>query len=167
VGPDTAGSIGGFTPFFYELVGNPSVMGKLDHFAFHDYDSGNVSQADALIKSSAYPNKNFWVTEVANIWDAFPFIGQGAAAYLVWEGYESVYNHAILAGRGTTPPNDLGNGPALLDYNASGGVYAPVKAFYEHRQVFKFVAPGANRIATNHSIANLPSMLFTILPPVA
>jgi len=160
VGPDTAGSIGGFTPFFYELAGNPSVMAKLDHFAFHDYGSGNVTQADTLIKSSAYPNKNFWVTEVANIWDAFPFIGQGAAAYLVWEGYESVYNHAILAGRGTTPPNDLGNGPALLDYNPTSGTYTPVKAFYEHGQVFKFVPPGADRIAVSYSIANLTVYAF-------
>jgi hypothetical protein len=75
---------------------------------------------------------NFWMTEVTNIWDALPEIAQGAAATIVWDGYDSVYNHAILAGRGTTPPNDAGNGPALLDYDTATGLYAPRKAFYEH-----------------------------------
>ena len=39
------------------------------------------------------------------------------SAILVWDGYDSVYNHAILAGRGSNPPNDVGNGPALLAYS--------------------------------------------------
>ena len=60
-----------------------------------------MEEPNAAIQGSAYPNKNFWITEVANIWDALAHMSQGPAAIVVWDGYDSVYNHAILAGRGT------------------------------------------------------------------
>jgi hypothetical protein len=100
------------------------------------------------------------MTEVSNIWDVLPEIAHGAAATLAWDGYDSVYNHAILAGRGTTPPNDAGNGPALLSYDPTTGRYAPRKAFYEHLQLFRYVETGARRIAVATSNANLGILAF-------
>jgi hypothetical protein len=122
--------------------------------------AGYTAHAEAAIHSSAYPGKNFWMTAVSNIWDILPAIAHGAAATLAWDGYDSVYNHAIPAGRGTTPPNDAGNGPALLDYDPTTGRYAPRKAFYEHLQLFRYVKPGARRIAVAVSNANVRVLAF-------
>ena len=156
VGPDTASADAGVHSYFPEMMANPALMAKLAHFGLHNY-AGYTAHAEAAIQSSAYPGTHFWMTEVANIWDALPEIIQGASATLVWDGYDSVYNHAILAGRGTTPPNDAGNGPALLDYDTATGSYAPRKAFYEHMQLFRSIEPGARRVAVavSNSDANV------------
>ena len=158
--PDRAQTVYGFTDYFNSTVADATAMTKVDHWTLHDYGSGDVSGAATLIQGSAYPTINFWVSEVANFYDAWPFIGQGMAGYLVWEGYESVYNHAIRRGSGSQPGNDLGNGPALLSYNISTHIYTPVKAFYEHAQIFKFVTPGARRIAATDSDGNLQTYAF-------
>jgi O-glycosyl hydrolase len=157
VGPDTASIDTGVQTYFPEMMADAALMANLAHFGLHNY-KGYTAGAAQAIESSAYPSKNFWMTEVSNVWDAFPEIAQGATAILVWDGYDSVYNHAILAGRGTTPPNDAGNGPALLAYDPSTGTYTPRKAFYEYAQLFRHVAPGARRIA-----ASVPHDALTVL----
>jgi O-glycosyl hydrolase len=159
VGPDTASVDAGVQAYFPEMLANATLMAKLSHFGLHNY-AGNTAGADEAIKRSAFPTKNFWMTEVSNLWDALPEIAQGATATLVWDAYDSVYNHAILAGRGTTPPNDAGNGPALLAYDAMTGIYTPRKAFYEHVQLFKYVEPGALRIAATASNDALAVVAF-------
>ncbi len=159
VGPDGARSVSDLQDFGTALLAYPLVMAKMYRWAIHDYDN-SVDGAQQWINGTAYPNLRFWVTETANYSDVFGQIQNGPSANLVWEGFESVYNHAIRAGRGTTPPNDLGNGPALLDYNESSGVYTPVKAFYEHAQLFKFVRSGAVRIAAADNDSNLETYAF-------
>jgi len=159
LGPDTASVDTGVQTYFPEMLADATLMAKLAHFGLHNY-AGYTAGAAQVLESSAYPGKNFWMTEVSNVWDAFPEIAQGATAILVWDGYDSVYNHAILAGRGTTPPNDAGNGPALLAYDPGTGTYAPRKAFYEYAQLFRHVAPGARRIAASVSHTALPVLAF-------
>ena len=159
VGPETAQVTTGVQEFMPVMMGDSVVMGKVDHFAFHNYN-GDAGGADAAIKSSAYPSRNFWISEVSNIWDMLAHLSQGPSAILTWDAYDSVYNHAILAGRGTSPPNDVGNGPALLAYNSSTQTYSPRKAFYEQAQLFKFVPPGARRIAATESNSNLTVYAF-------
>ena len=159
VGPDTA-NIATVNTYLPAMTGDPILMNKVDHFTFHDY-AGNSGGADSAIKNSAYPNRNFWITEVSNIWDALAHMSQGPSAVLVWDGYDSVYNHAILAGRGSAPPNDVGNGPALLAYNTSTHLYTPRTSFYEFEQLFKFVPPGSVRIAASQSNGNVTLYAFT------
>ena len=145
IGPSTAyqdDGVGGYLP---QMLTDDTVMSKLDHFGFHDY-SGYSAGADAAIKNSPYPDKDFWVTEVTNGCDIFTHLGNNPAATLVWDGYESVYFHAILAGRGTQPPNDSGNGPSLLGYDQQTGTYVPYIGFYEDQQIFSFVPRGSMRI---------------------
>ena len=154
VGPDTAAIAAGVNEYLPSLMSEPAVMAKLDHFAFHNYN-GDTGGANAAIQNSAYPGTNFWITEVANVWDALSQVGQGSAAIIVWDGYDSVYNHAILAGRGTTPPNDVGNGPPLLAYNTTTRIYTPRKPFYEFAQLFKYVPAGSARIAAIESNGNV------------
>jgi hypothetical protein len=159
VGPDTAAVSSGVNDYLPSLMDEPAVMAKLDHFAFHNYagDSGGAANA---IRNSAYPSKNFWITEVSNIWDALTHMSQGPSAILVWDGYDSVYNHAILAGRGSNPPNDVGNGPALLSYSTSTRTYSARKPFYEFAQLFKFVPAGSVRVAAVESSSNVTIYAF-------
>jgi len=159
VGPDTAAVGSGVNDYLPELMREPTVMSKLDHFAFHNY-AGDSGGADAAIKGSAYPSKNFWISEVANIWDALAHVSQGPAGILVWDGYDSVYNHAIYAGRGSNPPNDAGNGPALLSYNTSTRTYSARKPYYEFAQLFKFVPAGSVRVAATESNSNVTLYAF-------
>jgi O-glycosyl hydrolase len=159
VGPDTAAIGTGVNDYLPDLMDEPAVMAKLDHFAFHNY-AGDSGGADNAIRGSAYPNKNFWITEISNFPDVLAHLSQGPAAILVWDGYDSVYNHAILAGRGSSPPNDAGNGPALLSYSTSTRLYTPRKPFYEFAQLFKFVPAGSVRIAATESSGNVTVIAF-------
>jgi len=139
-------------------------MSKLDHFGLHNY-SGQTGGADARIKGSAYPQKNFWITELSIPEQIFTMIGQGAAAAQIWDAYDSVYNHAIVAGayyndgRGSTPPNDAGNLAALMSYSTSSGVYSARPQFYQ-MQTFKFVTPGSIRIGASESNSSLTVYAF-------
>ena len=139
-------------------------MSKLDHFGLHNYN-GQTGGADARIKGSAYPQKNFWMTELSIPEQIFTMIGQGAAAAQIWDAYDSVYNHAILAGafyndgRGSTPPNDAGNLAALMSYNSSSGLYSARPQFYQ-MQTFKYVMPGSIRIGATESNSSLTVYAF-------
>jgi hypothetical protein len=164
LGPDTANIYDGVDNYMLSLMAEPVVMGKLDHFAFHNY-YGDSGSADERIRNSAYPGKNFWISEVSNASDALEHLHQGPAAILVWDGYDSVYNHAVAAGRGTTPPNDAGNGPALLAYSTSTHLYTPRKAFYEFAQLFKFVPAGSVRVSASESSSNVT--IYAFLHPVS
>jgi O-glycosyl hydrolase len=159
VGPDTSSVYKGVNDYIPALMADSTIMAKQDHFALHDY-GGATGDADNAIKNSAYPNKNFWMTELSLIEHAFSSISLGASAVLMWDGYDSVYNHGILAGRGTNPPNDAGNGPALLAYSTSTHLYTPRKPFYEFAQLFKFVPGGSVRVAAAESNGNVTIFAF-------
>jgi hypothetical protein len=150
-GPNTAIIGNGVNTYMPAMMGNATVMNKVDHFGFHDYSGGSTGGASAAIASSSYPSRNFWMTETAAIPDVMSMIGQNAAAVLFWDAYDSVYNHAILAGRGSTPPNDNEFGPPLIAYNSSTGVYTPRQTFYQMAQISRYVEAGAIRIGASGS----------------
>jgi hypothetical protein len=159
VGPNTAQVGTGVNTYMPQMMSNSIVMSKVDHFALHNY-AGDSGGADAAIKSSAYPGKNFWITEVSNAWDIMTHLGQNPSATLVWDAYDSVYNHAILAGRGSSPPNDVGNGPPLLQYDSSTGIYTRRPPFYQIEHIFRFVPKGSVRIGATESNAALQIYAF-------
>jgi hypothetical protein len=159
LGPDTASVDLGVNDYMPSLMGEPTVMAKLDHFALHNY-SGNSGGASNALRNSAYPSRNFWMSEVSIIADALANVSQGASAIVVWDAYDSVYNHAILGGRGSNPPNDAGNGQALLSYSTSTRLYTPRTAFYEFAQLFKFVPAGSVRVAATESSSNVTIYAF-------
>jgi hypothetical protein len=159
IGPNTAQVGTGVNTYMPQMMSNSIVMSKVDHFAFHNY-AGDSGGADAAIKSSAHSGKNFWITEVSNAWDIMSHIGQNPAATLVWDAYDSVYNHAILAGRGSAPPNDVGNGPPLLQYDSATGTYIRRPPFYQIEHIFRFVPKGSVRIGATESNAALQIYAF-------
>ncbi len=150
IGPDTANVGTGVNTYIAEMMRDSVVMSKVDRFGLHDY-SGSTGGAGAFIKSSAFPDRGFWMTEVSVIGDVLSMVRQGPAAILIWDAYDSVYNHAILAGRGTSPPNDAGNGPALLAYNTTTKLYTPRRIFWDCAHLFKFVPAGSQRIGASPS----------------
>ena len=159
LGPNTAFVSSGVSTYMPEMMSDPVVMSRVDHFGLHNYD-GTAGGADGAIKNSAYPTRNFWMTEFTSPDDIMSFLSQNPAGLMVWEAYDSVFNHAILAGRGSTPPNDDTAGPALLAYNSNTGVYTPRVGFYQVAQAFKYVQPGAIRVGASESNSNLTIYAF-------
>jgi hypothetical protein len=164
VGPNTAAVAAGVDTYLPRLFTNSVAMNKLERIGLHNY-AGQAGGAEAKIKASAYPQKRFWITELSIPEQIFTMIGQGASSALIWDGYDSVYNHAILAGayyndgRGSTPPNDAGNLPALMSYNTATGTYA-ARPQFNQMQAFKYVLPGMVRIAASESNSSLTLYAF-------
>jgi O-glycosyl hydrolase len=147
--PEVAQTCNGIT-YWNQLANFPNVMAKVDHMALHDYSGGTCSALGSL-QGSAYPTKNLWMSEFSIFDQAFPLLDQGASGLLMWDGYESVYNHGIVNGLGSSPGNDAGNAPALIAYNQSTGVYTPRKSMYQFGQLFKYVPKGSVKIGTSRS----------------
>lgn len=154
LGPDTA------TPNIYwgEMAAYPALMAKVDHLTFHSY-TGATNGADADIKRTA-PTKNFWMDEYSVFHDSFALLSQGASALLMWDGYDSAYFHPLLHGATYTPPNDAGNGPALVAYDNTTGVYSPRKEFYQFGQLYKFVPAGSQRVGATASGSGVSTVAF-------
>ena len=157
VGPDTALSIDGTGPYLDAMVGYPKLMAHVNAIATHNY-SEETTDMLAEIRATAYPARHRWVTETSSIFAAWSHLELGSSAVLMWEGYDSVYEHAILAGRGSVAPNDAGPQPAVLAY--SGGVYTKRSSYYDWQQLFGFVAPGAVRIAASTSANGIHALAF-------
>lgn len=165
VAPDAA-SQSFFQSLLSEMVKDPLIMSKLCSWGVHNYgkDSGGY---DRFIASSASRNKSFWVTETCGIANMFGQLGDNAGAYIFWDGFDSVYQHAIRHdSRWTTPPNDwcywmkTDEGKPLIAYNLSTNSWTPRKQFYEHAQLFKYIAPGAVRIGATADRGKLAVYAF-------
>lgn len=158
VGPNTADILTCTSIYMPQMMTNAVVMSKVDHFGCHNYN-GLTANADSTIKNSAYPSRNFWMTELSIPDQIYTLVEQGASGTMIWEAYDSVYNHAILAGRGSNAPNDAGNLAALLAYNSGTGTYSARPQFYQ-ASVFKYVQPGSIRVAATESNGNLTIYAF-------
>jgi O-glycosyl hydrolase len=150
VGPSTADIGTGVNSYMREMMRDSLTMSKVDHFGFHSY-APSAGQAYKAIKSSAYTDRDFYMTEVSTMGDLLSQVAQGASGIAIWDGYDSVYIHAILKRQGSSPPNDAGNGPAPLAYDTRTGKYSPRKNYYENAQFFKYVPSGSVRIAASQS----------------
>jgi O-glycosyl hydrolase len=170
LGPDTA-SVGSATgDYMPALLGDAKAMGKIAHFGLHDY-GGNAGNALSAIANSAYPSRTFWMTEYSawcdgcdngapnpNDWnfamrtldDLFDFIEQGASSALVYDGYDSYYEHHASMGYW-----------GLLGYDATNKVYVPRKRFYTVAQVVRFARPGMVRIGATSTDTSLRAFAFT------
>jgi hypothetical protein len=156
VGPDTAqGGSGG--PYVRAMTAYPKLMAHVPGFATHNYTTDTNGLMD-VIHGSSYPDRRGWVSETSSVTAAFSHLEQGVSAVLLFEGYDSVYEHAILAGRGTTAPNDAGPQPAALAYDQ--GVYTPRLEYYRWEQLFRFVRPGAVRVGVTTNASGVGCLAF-------
>ncbi|MGZ3744609.1 MAG: glycoside hydrolase family 30 beta sandwich domain-containing protein [Pseudobdellovibrionaceae bacterium] len=158
VGPNTASISNGVSTYMPAMMMDSVVMNKVDHFGFHSY-SADTGGAYSAIKNSSYSTKDFWMTEYANPIDGFSLLMQNTSGLIVWEGFDSVYNHGIIAGRGSLPGNDdVGHVP--LAYDSTTNTYTPRKEFYQNAQLFKFVPQGSVRIGTSGLGGSLTAAAF-------
>lgn len=139
LGPETGGTNSSFVD---AMEAYPALMAKVDHFDFHNY-GGSTGNADSVIAGSG---KDYWMSEFSIFDHAFSMLDEGAPGIMMWDAYDSVYNHAILNGLGSSPGNDAGNAPAWIAYNGSTKVYTPRKSFYQFGQLFKYTPLGAQRV---------------------
>jgi O-glycosyl hydrolase len=157
VAPD-AGGEHLFSACLDEMVRDPCLMGKLACWGVHDYgdDAGNYRE---IVSQPANSNSTFWVTETAGIANLFGQLDDNASAFIFWDGFDAVYQHARRNGYGNSPPNDwvfwIGEqGKPLLAYKAGEQNWIRRRQFYEYAQFFKFIQPGAIRIAASTSNDN-------------
>jgi O-glycosyl hydrolase len=155
VGPDTASVRAGLSMYWPALLADSTIMARLHHFSLHDY-SGFSSGSDRVISASAYPDRNFWVTEwagrcqgcdggqgVADEWlfaretseHLLDHLNDGAAAMLYYDAYDTYYVH-----------HQSSSSWGLLRQVTTSERYAPRKRYYTTAQVFRFVPPQSVRI---------------------
>jgi len=159
VGPETAQTAQGVGAYRAAMMAEPVVMQRLAALALHDY-LGSTGGARAALDASAYPHVRFWMSEFSIPGDAFGFFAQDASGLIVWDGYDSVYQHALLNGHSANPPNDAGNGPALLAYSTATQTYTPRQEFYQFAQLFRWVEPGAVRVGVSETLSTADVFAF-------
>jgi hypothetical protein len=142
-----------------EMVKDSYLMGKLACWGVHAYGN-NAKKYKNIIDTPENPNKSFWVTETAGIGNMLGQLEDNAKAYIFWDGFDCVYQHARRNGYGDTPPNDWvfwqpDDGKPLLEYVPSTKSWTPRKQFYEFAQIYKFVKPGAVRIGLTGNDSSL------------
>ena len=171
VAPDVAGMDNGLKNYIPELMKDPVVMSKIVHFGLHSY-AGYYAPVDSSLKHSAYPASDFWLTEWNNwckgcddgklgeynydfaskcVDYLLECLQNGATAGLVWEGYDSYYEH-----HAPSPFSYWG----MLAYKPETKTYFPRKNFYAIQQISKFVLPGSQRLSASESVDSLVALAF-------
>ena len=168
IGPDLAN---GTTADMPQLIADPVVMAKLATFGVHSYASGGMDSSGVTnyLSGTAYADRGFWMTEY-NVWCTtceggagnfmdwtynrqtaeylLAHLDNGAAAGIVWEGYDSQENtmNGLWSYWGLYGVDDI---------NASPKTYTARKDFYTLSQIAKYVRPGAKKLAVNGSTGGL------------
>ncbi|MDR0792922.1 MAG: hypothetical protein LBE82_06405 [Chitinophagaceae bacterium] len=171
VAPDVAGMNNGLNTYIPALMGDAAIMSKMAHIGLHSY-GGYYTNVDSSLKHSAYPQTDYWMTEWNNwctgcddgilgeynyafaaksIAYLMEFLQHGCTAGLMWEGYDSYYEH-----HAPSPFSYWG----MLAYEPSSKTYTPRKNYYAFQQVSKFVLPGSWRISVAGQADSLIVLAF-------
>jgi len=160
IAPDAA-SESLFQSVLSAMVKDPVIMSKLFCWGIHNYGKDSEKYGN-FISDSASQNKSFWVTETCGIANLFGQLDDNSRAFIYWDGFDSVYQHAIRHDSSlNTPPNDWcfwmksDEGKPLIAYQSSTKSWKPRKQLYEYAQLFKYIAPGAVRIDATTDKGNL------------
>lgn len=162
LGPDVANMSKGVLEYIPEIIKDTVIMHNLAAVGLHSY-SGYYAPVDSALKRSSCPETKFWITEW-NEWcggcdsgkvalydydfasksvrHLIDLLENGASSCIVWEGYDSYYEH-----HAPSPFSYWG----VLELNRDAGKYRPRKHFYTIAQISKFLTPGSVRISTTPS----------------
>ncbi len=149
------------------ILADPGVAPYVAAYAGHVYGVRDMGPVVTQIKTSAYPQPNFWMAEyssgmygpldnglqVPDEWaftedmynNLFSAVSTGASAALVWDAYDNVHDHS---GHYTYW--------GLLD-TLNG--YTPRKRYYGAKQVFAYVKPGSVRVQASSSLNGVVDVL--------
>lgn len=158
IAPDAAGERL-FASCFSEMIKDPYVMSKIACWGVHQYGS-SADNYRKIVSNPANPNKNLWITETAGIGNMLGQTGDQAQAFIFWDGFDCVYQHARRNGYGAIPPNDWvfwqpDDGKPMIAYQPAADNWTPRRQFYQFAQLFRFVKPGARRIRSTESDSSL------------
>jgi len=155
VSPDLANMQVGIDRYMPLILNDSLVMSGIKYFGFHSY-GGYYAPLDSFIHHSGYPAIHFWMTEF-NAWRdgldhgetgvynydyasecvhyLMDLIRNGASACIVWEAYDSPYeHHGAMSYWG------------ILGLDERSNTFTPRKHFYALAHVFRFVPPGSRQV---------------------
>jgi O-glycosyl hydrolase len=169
--PDVANMDAGIEEYLPKILASPVIMANVAHIGLHSY-GGYYAPAWEYLKKSAYPASNLWMTE-CNAWrdglddgriglydytfasecvnNMIDLIRNGASACLLWEGYDSYYEHHSPS---------LFSYWGILGYDSSSKVYTPRKHFYAVSQISKFITKGSWQIGISDAQKGLHLIAF-------
>lgn len=160
IGPDHSSVVGGIRDYAPAMFADSVLSARIDAISVHRYGGGIDDAASAINTfNSNYPGRKFWMSEFGRFEDFWPQVTRGPSGFMFWEGYDSVYNHAIRNGLGTDAPNDSFQ-PSLLSYNESNGTYSPNRDYYRLGQVYKWVPKGSRYVGSTSSRSNVSTRAF-------
>jgi O-glycosyl hydrolase len=171
VAPDVASMNNGIEQYLPVLMKDTGIMQGIAHLGLHSY-GGYYAHVDSFIRTTAYPEESWWVTEWNSwrdglddgkigvydykfasecVYKLLKILQHGASAGVAWEGYDSYYEHHAPS---------LFSYWGILGYNAGNKTYFPRKHFYAISQLSKFVRPGARRIGVSDGDDSLTVVAF-------
>jgi hypothetical protein len=171
IGPDAAGMNNSVSRYIPAMMKDSLIMSGITPFAVHSY-SGYHAPVDSLIRHSPFPDMKYWVTE----WNAWrdglddgiktaynyqfaaqcigyllEFLKNGAAGAMVWEGYDSYYDHHAPS---------LFSYWGILSYDKENKTYTPRKHFFAISQISRYVTPGSWQVELQSNDKNAPALAF-------
>ena len=171
VAPDPADMDKGIHQYMPLFMEDSLIMSKMAHFGLHSY-GGYYSDVGGAIRNSPYPGSTFWITE----WNAWrnglddgeiglynyefarecvyyllDLLKNGARAALVWEGYDSYYEHHF--------PSTFSYW-GIMGYHSDTKTYYPRKHLYAISQISKFVLPGSWQIGIHNQDTSVVALAF-------
>ena len=169
VGPDTAAPGPAATAYAPLLFADPALMSHVAYLTLHSY-SADTGPMSATLAQSAYADRTFWVTEwsswcqgcdngrpVAAEWGfatattdlLLSHLEHGASAAIVYEGYDSYYDH-----------HNAFSYWGQLAFDDQSRTYTPRKRLFTNAQVFRFVRPGMVRVSATSSDPDVHLVAF-------
>lgn len=163
-----ADQAGAGSDYFSPIFSEPDLMKRVARFTLHQYGQLAEGYADHFkrIGASAFRDVPIWISEygdlndkdrsAANEWTSFcikgtqrilDLLGMGATAGLWWDAFDNYHDHDKQMTFYGLVANE-------------NHVYAPKKRFYAQRQLYRFVRPGAQRVASTSDNADLTVQTF-------
>jgi O-glycosyl hydrolase len=167
-GAETAYIDRGVNDYLPAILADANLMSRVAGFALHNY-GGSSGGAAARIQGSAYPDRPFVMTEFsagcAGCDNGAPqptdyefarnsglylmnHLSDGAGGALIYDAYDSFYEHHGAIGYW-----------GLMGKN--NGSYFARKRMYVMAQFFKYIRPGAVRVAVSSQVSGVNALAFT------
>jgi O-glycosyl hydrolase len=139
--------------YFSPLLARPELMARIGAFSLHTYGKQSLLPQIQRVRASAHPHVPVWLTEYGDLndrdfsfeneWNNFCLaateralraLNDGVSAALFWDAYDNYQEHDLrITYYGLLQNRDH--------------IYTAKKRYYAAKQLYRFVKPGAQRIA--------------------
>lgn len=148
------------------ILEHAELMRQVGAFAFHTYGGESLAPHVERVRKSKYQDVPVWLTEYGDLsdldrtddneWTSFSIaaskrvlraLNDGASAALFWDAYDNYHEHY----------------PRFTYYGLvrnADHLYAPKKRYFAAKQLYRFVRPGAQRIAATADAPGLTVAAF-------